>query len=230
MWWIILSGALHNFSLYAISFFLPAFLIRYHHVTVQTAGFIAGIVIGTVGAAGMLLGGWLGDRWSRRRADGRMLLTAFALLLSAPAAYLALGRPPGALAAFMVFQSAASLMMYVYYATIYSTIHDIVEPALRGTAMALYFVAMYMLGASLGPVGTGWLSDHFARKAALEAGSLSMAGPALPEQFRAAGLHQAMYLIPVICVLLAGVLFAGARTVRKDMQRLQDWMRLVAKP
>ena len=51
--------------------------------------------------------------------------------------------------------------MYVYYSTVYSTIQDVVEPSLRGTAMALYFCAMYLLGASLGPVGTGLVSDYF---------------------------------------------------------------------
>ena len=42
-------------------------------------------------------------------------------------------------------------VMFAYYSTVYSTIHDVVEPSLRGTAMALYFFAMYVLGASLGP-------------------------------------------------------------------------------
>ncbi|HYK91096.1 MAG TPA: MFS transporter, partial [Acidobacteriota bacterium] len=228
MGWIIISGALHNFNLYALSFFLPAFLIRYHRVSVEAAGFISAVVIGTVGAAGMLLGGWLGDLWARRRPDGRMLLACITLLASAPAVYVAISRQPGALASFMVFQALASLLMYVYYANVYSTIHDVVEPVLRGTAMALYFLAMYTLGASLGPLGTGWLSDRLARKAALGAGYPLAHGTMVPDQFRAIGLQQAMYVIPAICVLLALVLFAGAVTVRKDVERLRDWMRHVS--
>ena len=53
--------------------------------------------------------------------------------------------------------------MYVYYSTVYATLQDVVEPALRGTAMALYFLAMYVLGASLGPLATGMASDYFTR-------------------------------------------------------------------
>jgi MFS family permease len=60
--------------------------------------------------------------------------------------------------------------MYMYYATVYSAIQDVIEPGLRGTAMALYFFAMYVLGASLGPVGMGFLSSYFTRQAALNAG------------------------------------------------------------
>ena len=49
--------------------------------------------------------------------------------------------------------------MFVYYSTVYSTIQDVIEPSLRGTAMALYFFAMYVFGASFGPVLTGFLSE-----------------------------------------------------------------------
>ena len=55
--------------------------------------------------------------------------------------------------------------MYVYYASVYATLQDVVEPSLRGTAMALYFFAMYVLGASFGPLATGMLSDYFTRRA-----------------------------------------------------------------
>ncbi len=225
MWWIIASGALHNFNMYAISFFLPAFLIRYHHVNLQTAGFISGIAIGLVGAVGMLLGGYLGDWLTQRTANGRLLTAALAVTISVPASFLALQQPRGALVRFMVFQGLASMMMYVYYATVYSTIHDIVEPSLRGTAMAIYFCAMYVLGGSLGPIGTGWVSDSLARRSASLAGFDLRGSAAIPEQFRAAGLHQAMYVIPGLGIVLVAVLFAGSRTVSKDMEKLQKWMR-----
>jgi len=34
-----------------------------------------------------------------------------------------------------------------------------------------------------------------------------------------------MYLIPALSVLLALVLFAASRTVTKDMEKLNSWMR-----
>jgi len=107
---------------------------------------------------------------------------------------------------------------------VYSTIQDVIEPSLRGTAMALYFFAMYVLGASLGPYGTGLVSDFFATRAARAAGMTSLMQQAL-EPFRAAGLHSAMYIIPALGVLLTLVLFAASRTVTKDIEELQCWMR-----
>lgn len=227
MWWIIASGAVHNFAMYALSSFLPAFLVRYHHASVQTAGFVSGIVIGSLGAAGMLLGGWLGDIIFRRRPDGRMLAAGVAALISVPAGLLALNVPQGALAAFTVLQGTACLFLYVYYATVYASIHDVVEPSLRGTAMAMSFFAMYLLGASLGPLGAGWLSDFLARAAARNAHAL-VAGANIPEQFRAIGLHQAMHVVPLTGIVLAAVLFAGSVTVRRDIERLRTWMNQTA--
>jgi MFS family permease len=227
MWWIIASGAVHNFAMYALSSFLPAFLVRYHHTSVQAAGFVSGIVIGSLGAAGMLLGGWLGDIIFRCRPDGRMLVAGVATLISVPAGFLALNAPQGALAAFTVLQGTACLFLYVYYATVYATIQDVVEPSLRGTAMAMYFFAMYLLGASLGPLGAGWLSDFLARAAARNAHAL-LFGATIPEQFRAIGLHRAMHVVPLAGIILAAVLFAGSVTVRKDIARLRTWMNQTA--
>ena len=45
------------------------------------------------------------------------------------------------------------------------------------------------------------------------------------EPFRAEGLHTAMYIVPMLAVLLAIVLFAASRTVKNDVAKLQAWMK-----
>jgi MFS family permease len=181
-------------------------------------------VIGTVGAVGMLVGGWLGDLVREMRPDGRMLMAGVAVLAAAPAGLAALLLPQGALLPFMVLQGIAAFLMYTYYATVYATIQDIIEPGLRGRAMAVYFFAMYVLGASFGPVATGWLSDTLARHAARMSGIALVGMAGVPEPFKAIGLHQAMFIIPALGTVLAAVLFAGAVTVKRDVRKLQDWM------
>jgi MFS family permease len=101
-----------------------------------------------------------------------------------------------------------------YYGLVYSSIQDIVAPAMRGTAMAIYFMAMYMCGASFGPLLTGRLSDMMAHRAAEAAGST-----VITEAFKATGLQQAMFIIPVLSLLLAVVLYAGSRTIIADMRK-----------
>jgi MFS family permease len=136
--------------------------------------------------------------------------------------YFSLLRPAGDVLGFAILMGSGVGIMFAYYSTVYATMQDIVEPALRGTAMSLYFGAMYLAGASLGPIGTGMISDHFTTQAAIAAGVTDHTAKAL-EPFRAIGLHSAMYAIPVLAILLALVLFAASRTVRKDIDALHSW-------
>ena len=225
IWWIILSGALHNFNAYAVNAFLPAFLGRYHGMDLRQANTIAAVVLGAVGVAGLLGGGWAADRLRKSRANGRMLLAAASLFVSTPLVYLALDRPKGDLVGFMLLMGFGWMLIYVYYATVYAAIQDVVEPSLRATAMALYFFAMYVLGGSFGTSILGMLSDHYARQAMAATGANAMS-----EAFRAEGLHNAFYVVPLVSLILAVVLYAGSRTVAKDMERLQRWMRDSATP
>jgi MFS family permease len=224
MWWLIASGALHNFNMYAIAQFLSPFLIRFHHVSIRQAGLLSTLIYGLSGIGGLMVGGLAADAAYHRRVDGRLLVGGTAIAIAAPLMFLALGRGSGDVLGFAVLMGAGCGIMYVYYSCVYSTIQDIIEPSLRGTAMALYFCAMYVLGASLGPLGTGLASDHFTMQAAAAAGVAARTPKAL-EPFRAAGLHAAMYLIPMLFALLAVVLFAASRTVKRDVETLHTWMR-----
>ncbi|HEX6623871.1 MAG TPA: MFS transporter [Pyrinomonadaceae bacterium] len=224
MRWLIISGALHNFNMYAIGSFLTPYLMRYHGMDIRSANFVSMAVYGLSGAPGLLLGGLLGDAVVRHRTNGRLLVGALAILGSVPFLFLALGSAPPETVRFMALMGTGCALMYGYYSTVYSTIQDVTEPSLRGTAMALYFLAMYVLGASLGPYGTGLISDYFTGRAATAAGVTSLTQQAL-EPFRAEGLHNAMYVIPALGVLLTLVLFAASRTVTKDVEKLQHWMR-----
>ena len=94
-------------------------------------------------------------------------------------------------------------------------------------------------------MGTGLASDYFTFQKASAAGAVaplpfgaimlaelrSLVGESKGfnlkalEPFRAEGLHQAMYIVPILATVLAVVLFAASRTVKKDVDKLQAWMR-----
>ena len=214
MWWIIASGALVNFNLYALATFFPAFLTRYHHLSIGAAGFWAGIGYGVCGVLGGIAAGIVGDRIIRKRQNGRMLAAAAAALLAAPFSLAGILQDPGAAAPAIILIMTAYGLLNMYYGTVYAAIQDLVAPALRGTAMSVYFLAMYLCGASFGPLITGRLSDYLAHSAAAAAGSA-----VVNETFRAVGLHQAMYVIPLFSAGLALVLYAGSRTIVADVAR-----------
>ena len=210
LWWIIASGAIVNFILYALSAFQAAFLTRFHGLSVAQAGAGTGIAFGAGGVIAGLCGGYLGDRMIRRRVDGRMLLAATAALMAVPTSLVAIAQPAGAGLWALVWLAVSYGLLSAYYGLVYATIQDIVTADLRGTAMAVYFLAMYLCGASFGPLITGNLSDRLAERAAAAAGLA-----ATTEAFRAIGLRQAMFVIPVLTGALALVLYAGAVTLRR---------------
>ncbi len=216
--WIIVSGALHNFNMLAASSFIAPLLARYHALELKDAAFAASLIFGVSGAVGLLAGGWAADRFGGARSNGRLMLSAGTMAVAAPCIYFALRLPAGEVAQFVLLMGAGLALVYVYYSSVYAAIQDVVEPRLRGTAMAIYFFAMYVLGGSLGPWGTGMLSDYFARRAMSAAGATAMT-----EQFKAIGLHGAMHVIPILCLVLALVLYAASRTVGRDMARLKEW-------
>ncbi len=201
-WWIALSGAVVNFALYSFSAFFPAFLTRFHHLSVARAGVWAGVGTGVAGIAGALFAGAAGDRFTANFARNRLRLAAAASLAAAPLAFAAIAMPSGAVTAAVALMMLAYGLLQMYYGLVYAAMHDVVAPDLRGTAMGAYFVVQYLGGAAWGPLLTGRLSDHFARAAA-NAGAAT-------EAARATGLHQAMFAIPVLATLLATVLWMGA--------------------
>jgi MFS family permease len=220
VWWIIVSGALQNFNAYALGQFLSPFLQRYHGLSTSQAGTVNALIYGC-GGLGILLGGWACDRIVSRRISGRLEVATGALLLYVPSLLLALNVPAGPHSGwiFAAYFLPGCMFSYVYYAGVYATLQDIVEPALRGSAMAIYFFAMYLLGASLGPVTIGWISDAFARRAASLEGSSFITDSA-----KATGLHNAMYVVAILGALLVLVLFAASRTVTRDYNNLHKWM------
>jgi hypothetical protein len=140
-----------------------------------------------------------------------MQLAAGALFLAAPLTWLALQQPRGDYWSFAALMLPGCFLLFGYYSTVYATIQDIVEPAMRGTAMAVYFFVFYLFTA-VGIYGFGWLSDFLAERA--------LAGGASAADARALGLHHAMYVIPTVAAVLTPVLWAGSRTVARDHQRM----------
>ena len=207
-WWIAASGAIVNFMLYSFSLFLPAFLTRYHGLSVARSGVWSGVGSGTAGVLGALAAGYLGDRVACDLGRRRLLLAAGAAALASAPAFAAISLPAGNVLAAVLLLMLAYGLWQTYYGLVYAAIQDIVPAQLRGTAMATYYLAMYLCGASFGPLVTGRLSDHFARAAA-DSGIA-------PAAARAIGLHEAMYLIPACSTALAAVLWAAGRSWKRE--------------
>ncbi len=214
LWWITASGIFLNFNMYAIGMFMPAFLSRVHGMSLARSGVATGCTYLIGGVCGGLLAGAVGDRIVRTHQNGRLLIASAIALLAAPFAYLGVVQRPGHVLITLLFLTLAYGAFNTYYGFVYASIQDIVPANQRGITMAIYFMAMYLCGASFGPLLTGNLSDRMARRAMALAGAQTMTEP-----FKAIGLQQAMLIIPALSVALAIVLYFGSRTISGDVAR-----------
>ena len=74
MWWIIMSGIFHNFNMYAINTFNTPSCSAFIDMSLLNASYVSSISVGAVGAIGLLVGGWLADKMSVKRRNGRLVL------------------------------------------------------------------------------------------------------------------------------------------------------------
>lgn len=200
LWWLALSGALVNFILYSFSYFIAAFLTRYHGISVAEAGIWAGIGSGVAG----LLGGLAVVAFG-----GGLRLAGWASVAAAPLAWVAIGLPRGSGVGAVVLLMIAYGLWQMYYGPVYAAIQDAVPADLRATAMSFYFMGMYLLGGAFGPLLVGALSDHFAAAAHGD---------------RALGLRDAMYAMPLLSLALAAVLWiaSASASARAPVSACED--------
>jgi MFS family permease len=219
MWWIILAGIAANFAAYSTNAFMVPLLQRYFGLALETAAITTGVIVGVTGLMGLTLGGWVADKLHAQSDRGRLLFGAFGLLVAALGTWyaLTLGRTEAGL--FAAVFSIGWLLQYNYYTCAYPAIQDVIEPRLRATAVAVFFAALYLLGGAFGPMVVGWLSDHYSTEAMHAAGAIDMT-----EEFKALGLHSALFLIPVTLLLTAIFLFLAARTFPADAKAMRDDM------
>jgi MFS family permease len=217
--WLVLAGLTFNFATYACNSFMVPMLQRYFLLPLQEAAVATGIIVGITGLVGLTLGGWVADKLHQRFANGRLLFAAASMLIATLATGCALHAGRIEIGVFVGVFSLGWLFAYNFYTCVYTAIQDVVEPRLRATAMALFFAGLYLLGGGLGPVVVGLLSDHFAHSAMAAAGAEQMS-----EAFKAVGLHDAMYLIPVALAMTLVFLYLASRCFSRDAARMREGM------
>ena len=215
--WLVLAGLAFNFATYACNSFLVPMLQRYFLMPLHDAAVATGVIVGLTGLVGLTLGGWIADRIHQKYRNGRLIFAAVSMLVATLCTGYALHAGRIEIGLFVALFSLGWLFAYNFYTCVYTAIQDVIEPRLRATAMALYFAGLYLLGGGLGPIAVGLLSDHFSSSAMLAAGALEMS-----ETFKAVGLHDALYLVPVALLLTMLALLQASRHFVGDAQRMRE--------
>jgi MFS transporter, Spinster family, sphingosine-1-phosphate transporter len=153
----VLGYAAYTFALGGLPHWMPAFLVRVHHLPLATADNQLGVVTVATGFLGTFAGGWIGDALVKQTRQGFLWLSGVSMLLAAPLTYVALTAPTTT--QFWVAMVAAELLLFASTGPINSAIVGDVAPVARAAAVAGSIITIHLLGDIPSPWLIGRLSD-----------------------------------------------------------------------
>jgi predicted MFS family arabinose efflux permease len=170
----------------------PSYFNRYYGLAPDVAGIRAGAVVllGAVGAIGWSLAA---DRLARRDARARLYVPAIVAIATAVCMCTAFGLVDPGPAQFALILAGGTVMTGTIGA-VAAVVLDVVNPTLRATAAAVLSLAQNLIGLAAGPVLAGVLSDMY-------------------------GLPFALSVVPLFCLLAAGMFVTAARSYAADTGR-----------
>jgi predicted MFS family arabinose efflux permease len=170
----------------------PSYFNRYYGLAPDVAGIRAGAVVllGAVGAIGWSLAA---DRLARHDPRARLYVPAFVAIATAICMCTAFGLVDPGPAQFALILAGGAVMTGTIGA-VAAVVLDVVNPTLRATAAAVLSLTQNLIGLAAGPVLAGVLSDAY-------------------------GLPFALSVVPLFCLLAAGMFFTAARSYAADAGR-----------
>jgi hypothetical protein len=134
------------------------------------------------------------DIWMRLRVNARLLFAALSTLVSAVLLFAAMSFFHGALQYAVILVMGLTVVSFLPAAA--AVTQDVVHPGLRAISYALCVICQNLLGASLGPVVIGALSDRW-------------------------GIAKALTVLPAFLVVAAALFFAGAFFYQRDLAKVE---------
>lgn len=170
-----------------LSIWVPSLLGRLRGVPLPTIGTLAGVGMLVGGGLGTLLGGAAADAVRKRHPGGRLYFTAGLAAACVPLWLVMLHSSN--LTVLAVTYTLLAAVGLAWLGPAAAEVHDLAGPTRRGLAIAVYFLAVNLIGYGLAPPAIGWLSDR-------------LGGSADPRQLAVA------LLVAPACCAAAGVLLA----------------------
>ncbi len=167
IWQIVATGGAAAITGYAIQMWTPSFMIRSHQMTIQEAGMLMGIGGGGLSVLGTLVCGYVTDKMASKDPGWQLGTALLGTALSIPLAVTFYLWPAGT--AFMLGSLAVptGFLFYMGFAFFgvwwtvpcFSAMTRILPTDKLAQGTALFFMSVTLLGAGLGPVFAGIVSD-----------------------------------------------------------------------
>ena len=166
--WLLSFGAASSSMLgYGLAFWLPSLLGRSFGMSLIEIGRFYGALLLIGGVAGVLAGGWIGDRLGARDRAWYARLPAICYWLAVPLFALGILSTSGT-AAFLALVVPQGLV-YVWLAPVVAAVQHLVPAHMRATASATFLLINNLIGLGAGTLVLGALSDAMTARFGAEA-------------------------------------------------------------
>lgn len=157
--WLLAFGSASASAIgYGLLFWLPAFFKRSYGLSLIEVSWFYGSIMLVGGVAGILLGGWLGDRFGRDAPAAYALVPASCFLVAAPVAALGVFAPSLTIGWFLFL--IPSMLGLAWLGPVVAAVQHIVPAMMRATASASFLFINNLIGIGFGTWFLGFMSDR----------------------------------------------------------------------
>ena len=181
------------FATNSLIVWLPSYFNRVQGLEMGPAGMKASIVM-LLAIIGAPLGGYIADRWRRKKVNARLLVPSLTSLLSAVLMFFAFNIFVGQLQYLLLLSIGISITAFIAAAA--AVTQDVVHPGLRAISYAIAVVVQNLLGSTPGPIVMGAISD-------------------------ASNIQTAFSFLPISLLLASLLFFLGSRYYERDMKKVE---------
>jgi MFS family permease len=153
----IIATALVACVIGGITVFAAPLAMRTFTASAVTIGVGLGLISVAGSIIGVVLGGWLTDRWKVRTLSAPLYMTAITLLGMIPC--MAVIVTANTIEVFFVAFFFQSIFTSLWSGGIAALVQDLVLPRMRGAAAASYSLVAIVVGSGIGPYWTGKVSE-----------------------------------------------------------------------
>ncbi len=178
----------------AIATWLAMYFERSGQVASGRGGALATLVMGMI-ILGAPLGGFLADKWQKKRDNARMVFPAVTSLLAASVLVVAFCFPGEFIQ--LPFLVVYGILVTCFIAPAIAVTQDVVHPGMRGLAMGMCVLLQHVLGDIWSPTLIGALSDWL-------------------------NLEMAVMFIPLYGLAAAAFFYAGSKFYVRDFSHVES--------
>ncbi len=180
------------FTTTSLIVWLPTYFHRVQGLEEGQAGIKASAVM-LLAIIGAPLGGYIADRWRRKKVNARLLVPTITSLISAVLLFLSFSISDGNMQYLLLLSVGVSITAFIAAAA--AVTQDVVHPGLRAMSYAIAVVIQNLLGSTPGPIAMGAISD-------------------------ATNIQTAFKFLPISLLISSVLFFMGSRYYEKDMKKV----------